>query len=117
MNISNINNLLPPEWPHSHLEAINKKIVAENVIEETLIQISNENRNLTKWECDCISNAMGAILFGSYVLAVNNVKSCFLSKNEVSRTAEWWSESEDLSLEDLQVRLEKIKGYPPRVDY
>ena len=114
MNPSKVASLLPHGWPHSVRDAIAKKAIAENVIEEVLSQIADENREPTKWECDALSNAMGAILFGSYVLAVNNSMACFLSKEEVSRPAEWWTESEEQSLHSLRSAIEQVKGYPPR---
>ncbi len=116
MNLSRASSLLPHGWPHLVRDTADKKALAENVIEEVIDQIAGENREPTKWECVSLSNAMGAILFGSYVLAVNDAMACFLSELEVSRPAEWWAESEDQSLNSLRSHLEKIKEYPPRAN-
>ena len=117
MNILNGIKLLPTGWPHLPKRAFERKMIVESVIEEVLNQINSENRNPTIWECDCINNAMGSVLFGSYTLAANNALSCFTPKNEVSKPAEWWIETEEYSTETLKSCLEQVKGYPPRVDY
>jgi len=115
MDITSAIKLLPQGWPHFPSEPVDKKITAESVIEEVLNQIIDENRNPTKWECDGVSNAMGAVLFGSYTLAVSNAMSCFYSKAQVSRPEVWWEESEEHSTDTLKTLLEMIKGYPPRI--
>ncbi len=114
MNCSKAAGLLPQGWPHTVRDTTERKEIAESVVEEVLHQIESESREPTKWERDALSNAMGAILFGSYVLAVNNAMECFLSRGEVSRPDEWWRESEDHSVRSLRGNLEKIKGCPPR---
>lgn len=114
MNLSEAASLLPQGWPHSVNEEKDKKSIAESVIEKVLAQIEREDREPTKWECDSLSNAMSAVLFGSYVLAVKNAMDCYLSKSEISKSEEWWAGSEEHSVRSLKMCLEKIKGYPPR---
>ncbi len=63
MNNSSTLDLFPKGWPHLVLGAAEKKLIAESVIEGVLNQIASEQREPTKWECDSLSNAMGALLF------------------------------------------------------
>jgi hypothetical protein len=114
MNCSKAAGLLPQGWPHTVRSSAERKEVAEIIIAEVLNQIESESREPIKWECDALSNAMGAVQFGSYVLAVNNAMECFLSKDEVAKPVEWWAESEEQTIRSLRGKLEAIKGFPPR---
>ena len=87
------------------------------MIAEILFQIKQENREPTRWESDGLSRAMGDILFGSYTLAVVDAMSCFLGRDEVTKSDNWWDESENHSVQSLTNTLQKITGYPPRVNF
>lgn len=117
MNKSNAEKIVPSGFPHSVPSAIDRKVIAERVIEEILLQIKMEDREPTRWESDGLSRAMGDILFGSYTLAIVDAMSCFLKRDEVTRTDSWWDESESHTVQSLNNTLQKITGYPPKVNF
>ncbi len=90
MNINQAKALIPSGWPHAVKKAEDRKIICEDLLQETINQIQNKNRNPTKWELDGLIKAIEAIRFGTYSHAAMEVMSVFATQNDVSKVGDLW---------------------------
>lgn len=117
MNINNLLSLIPPDWPHSIKNHGNRKIICEKLLDEIINQIDAENRNLTQWELDRLTEAIKAIRFGNYVLACNEIMSTLTPIDKISNSEICCqSIKDDLALDKLCRDIARLKGEPPRVN-
>lgn len=115
MNIQIVAKMIPVGWPHSIQNASDKKMICEDLVEETIRQIYSENRNPSLWEFDRLSEALKAIRFGNYTQASNEVRSAFTPKENIANGERLSLPSpDDHALDNLSRDLARLKGEPPR---
>lgn len=115
MNIQIVKSMIPVGWPHSIQNAIDKKIICEDLLEEVIRQINLENRNPSQWELDRLTEALKAIRFGNYTQASNEVMSAFTPKEKIANGDILSLPSlESRALDNLSHNLARLKGEPPR---
>lgn len=91
-----------------------RRDIAENLVEEIISQIEGENRNPSIWEQETITYALGLMISGAYIAAINEAMSCFLGKDEVAKPGYWWNEADDISTVDLRKGLGKARAVTSR---
>lgn len=114
MNKDQALSFIPDDLSLLSMPSFEKRIVAENIIENIIFQIELENRNPTNWEKETLSYAFGLIISGLYVAAIKEAMFCFSGKDEVARPEHWWDESKNLTSQDLRIRLAYVLGAPLR---
>jgi hypothetical protein len=114
MDQQKVLDLIPDDSLLFTMTALEKKAIAEDVIEEIINQIESEDRNPTEWERETLSSAFGFILLETYIAARNEALFYYLNKDQVARPEHWWHESENITIQDLRDGLAYVRGAPPR---
>lgn len=111
MNSEDLLHIVPTNRLMHDMTKEERKNLVENLIQGALDQIRKENREPTKWESDCLQSAMAALLFHQYFLALHHIDSATKEAWEVSRSDEWFQESEEHTIFSLEKMFKKLKAF------